>query len=93
MKYNGIPNSSMSIRYAYILHKYLFIFTNTYTIYDNTNILLQYKIDGLSVSSDIAKTAKIELVTNKPELVTKWLESVTKELQSVTKGREMVTAW
>ena len=52
-----------------------------------------WSIDGLSVSSDIAKTAKIELVTNKPELVTKWLESVTKELQSVTKGREMVTAW
>ncbi len=50
-------------------------------------------IDGLSVFSDIGKTAKIHLVTNKADLVTNKADLVTKPVDLVTKGRDLVTAW
>ena len=38
----------------------------------------------VSVFRNIAKRAKIELMTNKAESMTEWLESMTKWLESMT---------
>ena len=51
-----------------------------------------WSTDGLSVFSDIAKRAKIELMTNKAESMTEWLESMTKWVELMTKWLESMTA-